>query len=210
MRPWDSDSRNLDRRDYELMGLPRRHWQTSFDEIVDVGDPSPREVVGRYLDDLHEMRTNGHGLFLWGPNESGKSAIAAHVLKAYRSHGQATLFARSEMIRRATIDDVPVAGRDLWTRAQSVDVLVVDDLGKEHESGSGYARSQLELLVRERYANGRVTMFTTNLTPDNISDALKTSTINVITSTATAVKVEGAEHRTERAADMHAKLLGAE
>lgn len=209
MRPWKDEPRELDDRDFELMGLPRRHWETSLEKVVDEGDPSPRSVTRRYLDHLEEMCRRGHGLFYWGPNETGKSAAAAHVAKAYRRRGQSVLFARSEMIRRATLDDVYVAGRDLWKRAKAADVLVVDDLGKEHEGGTGYARSQLDLLLRERYGDGMVTLYTTNLRPGNIDSKLKDSTINLVTTSSTAVQVEGANHRTDQVRDVHDMLLGA-
>lgn len=50
--------------------------------------------------------------------------------------------------------------QDLQERVQ---VLVIDDVGKEHRTSSGFAQDQLDLLVRTRHNNGLTTAYTTNL-----------------------------------------------
>jgi len=44
-----------------------------------------------------------------------------------------------------------------------VKVLVIDDVGKEHHTGSGFARDAFDLLVRTRHNSGLTTIYTTNL-----------------------------------------------
>lgn len=50
--------------------------------------------------------------------------------------------------------------KDLRERAE---VLVVDDVGKEHHTSSGFAEDEFDQLVRTRYNNGLPTIFTSNL-----------------------------------------------
>lgn len=49
---------------------------------------------------------------------------------------------------------------DLQTRVQT---LVVDDVGKEHRTQSGFAEDVFDLLVRTRHNRGLVTVYTTNI-----------------------------------------------
>lgn len=50
--------------------------------------------------------------------------------------------------------------QDLKTR---VKVLVIDDVGKEHHTGSGFAQDEFDLLVRTRHNGGLTTIYTTNV-----------------------------------------------
>jgi DNA replication protein DnaC len=47
--------------------------------------------------------------------------------------------------------------------AYNIRVLVVDDVGKEHASGSGWQRTMLHHILRTRFNNGLPTIVTTNL-----------------------------------------------
>lgn len=50
--------------------------------------------------------------------------------------------------------------QDLKTR---VKVLVIDDVGKEHHTGTGFAQDAFDLLVRTRHNGGLTTIYTTNV-----------------------------------------------
>lgn len=47
--------------------------------------------------------------------------------------------------------------------AYNIRVLVLDDVGKEHQSGSGWQRNMLHHILRTRFNNGLPTIVTTNL-----------------------------------------------
>ena len=44
-----------------------------------------------------------------------------------------------------------------------VEVLVIDDVGKEHSTASNFSQDSFDLLVRSRHNNGLTTLYTTNL-----------------------------------------------
>ena len=46
---------------------------------------------------------------------------------------------------------------------ERVEVLVVDDIGHEHRTASGFAEDSFDLLVRTRHNNGLPTIYTTNV-----------------------------------------------
>ena len=50
--------------------------------------------------------------------------------------------------------------QDIRTKVQ---VLVIDDVGKEHRTGSNFAQDEFDLLVRTRHNNALTTIYTTNL-----------------------------------------------
>lgn len=50
--------------------------------------------------------------------------------------------------------------------AYNIRVLVIDDVGKEHSSGSGWQRTMLHHILRTRFNNGLPTIVTTNLRTD--------------------------------------------
>jgi DNA replication protein DnaC len=54
--------------------------------------------------------------------------------------------------------------------AYNVRVLVVDDVGKEHKSLSGWQVNVLHDIIRNRHTNGFPTVVTTNLVPDDWED----------------------------------------
>lgn len=51
-----------------------------------------------------------------------------------------------------------------WRRTK---LLVLDDVGKEYDSGSGFSKASLHALLRDRYWKGCPTIVTTNLSPDD-------------------------------------------
>jgi DNA replication protein DnaC len=44
-----------------------------------------------------------------------------------------------------------------------VKVLVIDDVGKEHQTASGFAKSAFDLLVRTRHNKALTTIYTSNV-----------------------------------------------
>lgn len=205
-RPWREEPRELSAADYDLMRLPARQRDTELDRIVKRcggGDEihRPRQVVETYLDRLRTFYVEGYGLYLHGPNGSGKTAAASHVAKAYRAHGKSVCFAKAEELRVASMGEHPPVseGRDLWAWAKRVDVLVVDDLGKEHRGRTDYAATELEVLTKHRWEAQRPTIWTANLPPEGLDGDYRESTAHIIEHSTKAVYVAGADHRAEEA-----------
>ncbi len=90
------------------------------------------------------------------PGNGKTSAIGRAVAR----HGMPALFVVARVIAGS-----PRNGwnRDAWERWTSVDLLAIDELGREEpgEGGAGIAR--VSALLAERYDNGRATICATNL-----------------------------------------------
>jgi len=202
MKPWlfAEQGRPLMRADLIGMRLPERCWETTVKRFG--GGPSVIERLKSYAFNLRKMRQDGIGLFLNGPNGVGKSCIVAHYGKAFRSHGQSVLYARAVELVTSSIETYPMGdawgGLDLWQLAKQVDVLILDDLGKEHRSQSSYAETMIEDLLRARYERKGVTLITTNMSGPALVETYKASTLSIIKAMTISLTITGEDQRQQK------------
>jgi len=190
--------RELEQSDIERMLLPRRFWQCTYAEIYAGNDVklSPKGFVRRYLDSFSDNIAGGVGLILWGNNGRGKTAIAAVIAKWARRFGHLVMFVEAAELKRCTIEKVRFDEEStIWERALSVDVLILDDLGKGVQDRTGFGARLMDELIRHRSANRRVTIMTTNLNPQDLRAELKHSTAETLKECAIPFFVDGPDRR---------------
>jgi DNA replication protein DnaC len=186
-----------------LMRLPQRFWGAKYAEIV---DDQLRGVVERYLRQLDAMLDGGDGLLFWGANGVGKTCAACVIAKEARRRGAPVLFTTAEGLRSAVLEKMPFSDDMLFIdRARSVDVLLLDDLGKEHR-GKGWSDSTFENLFRERSAARRTTLITTNLTLEQLAERYDLSMLEVMKETTVPIHVEGNNRRDEAGEALRRRL----
>jgi len=167
--------RELGEADMQDMLLPRRYWVTDPSLFPDGAvettsgvnnlnrGRSAKAVLESYISKLEMARLNGLNLWLAGRNGVGKTAAAAHLLKLFRSHGQTCHYVHAETYRSINFRDREIPDQGLLSAiCMTSDVLMIDEVGKEAPDNSGFFASRLEYLLRERYANGAVTIVTAN------------------------------------------------
>lgn len=98
---------------------------------------------------------------------------------------------RKHVIEKTMFDDEMT----VWERALSVDLLVLDDLGKGTEDAKGFGERALDELIRTRSAGMRATIVTTNMTLTQLTEALKTSTVAAMRETVVPIQVCGEDRR---------------
>lgn len=117
----------------------------------------------------------GRGLFLSGPAGSGKTslAVATAVEMYYRWERERffPFFARMDDLvsnHKATfgneLNEEAFNAHRFVEKAESAPLLVLDDVGKEFRSQSGWSDTMLNQLLRHRHDNGCPTIITTNST----------------------------------------------
>lgn len=197
-------ARALTKQDLKLIRLPERFWNSTFDGI---SDGKHKRIVTRYVNGIHEMMSKGIGLILWGENNTGKTSIAAVIAKQARRHGYTVLFVRAAELLRNDLNRLwfdETRTKTWYQRAIDVDLLILDDMGKEHHAGSGYqagyATDMLEDIVRARSSKLRSMVVTTNMSPsaikDSTDDALyKRSMSEVMKGSTFPVRVDGPDRR---------------
>ena len=145
----------------ELMQIPRRFWEVDFESIPDC---EGKATLRSYLRNIEEMLDRGEGLMLWGPNGHGKTSAAVLVGMEARRRGASVLFVQAETLRASVLDGTMFSDeKTLIERAREVDLLILDDLGKEHSGETGFSERLFENLIRGRSASKKVTLVTTNL-----------------------------------------------
>ncbi len=187
-----------------LMRIPRRFWAVKY---VQIEGKKLQSTVESYLRDIDSHLDAGNGLLFWGDNSLGKSSAAVILMKECRRRGAPSLFITAEDLRKADIertlfhDDITV-----MDRAREVDVLVIDDLGKEHSGASGYSEMLYENLIRIRSAHQRTTIITSNLGPKQLIERYGISMMEVLRETVAPIHVEGENRRMGAGDDLRDRL----
>lgn len=193
--------KSLTQADMERMRLPRRYWECVRELISDesVGDkPSPKETASRYLSKIDEMMDRGIGLLLWGDNGRGKTSISAVVGKEARRRGYTVLYSECANLKRCVIERIVFDDDEsMWERARSVDLLILDDLGKGVQDRTGFGARLLDELIRHRNAEKLATVITTNLDLDDLEDELKDSTMHSLKECIIPFRIRGRDRRDE-------------
>jgi DNA replication protein DnaC len=192
--------RKLTDVDLVRMRVPRRYWEAHHNFIPDtttVGSGvSARQAALNYLKNIEEMRRNGTGLLLWGSNGTGKTCMAIVIAKEFRRRGNTALFIEAADIKRFVIQhEMFDEDQTYWDRAMSVDVLVIDDLGKGVQDGTGLGARLIDELIRHRNASRLVTLITTNMNQRVLAEELKVSTVSSLKEHVFPIHVSGIDRR---------------
>ena len=200
--PWKSIPRELEDRDYELMSMPQRYRSADWEKVVIEDDLKP--TLEKYRGSLESAWQKGVGLYLYGPNGSGKTAVGCLLLSAFRAHGQPAMFCRADRLFASAFRDERLSDDrpSLWRWVHEVPVLLIDDFGKNYRDDKGFSDGQLEGLLRERYDGQLVTLITSNIRPTKLELSreeggwdMKPSTLSIIRSVAVPLRVRGKNHR---------------
>jgi predicted AAA+ superfamily ATPase len=136
--------RELTKDDLLRARVPKRYWTASMDGVQE----SVREVATKYLANIEEMLSKGVGLLLWGSNGIGKTSLSVVIGKEYRRRGQSLLFLEAAEIKGAVISsEMFDEEQTLWERAKTVEVLLIDDLGKGVQDSTGFGARVLDELI---------------------------------------------------------------
>ncbi|APC46375.1 DnaC-like helicase loader [Streptomyces phage BRock] len=133
-----------------------------------------RRSKGDYPED---RRNIGRGLMLWGKNGTRKTTLAAAIATEVQ---WLSLNHRVYMTRFSDFKDAltttfekedserKLAAREVVLRAQKSTLVVLDDIGQEHRTTSGFTESLLHELIRKRVEAGLPTVVTTNIEPEDM------------------------------------------
>ena len=162
--------------------IPRRYLGVSFERppVTDLARSAPDQVqaVRRYVLQIDRNLDTGAGLWIQGDVGTGKTTLAMLVSKAALEAGRSvaiySLPRLLNLLRESMDSD---SGKlDLLDRLTAVDLLHVDDLGAENRTD--WVLEQLYSIVNARYEAKRAIVATTNLMPDELSDALGARTVS--------------------------------
>lgn len=131
------------------------------------------ELAWNYAQDFEEHRKHGRGLYFEGTNGTGKTHLAAAITLSLISKHIPVIFKTCEEM----LADVKKAFENKDKRDQEVidiykkvDLLVIDDLGKEQ--CTDWSMSVLYQIVNARYENKKPIIITTNYNDNGLMKAL--------------------------------------
>ena len=205
--------KRLTRGIIERTRVPQRFWHVTYDEVPE----SVRHHLGNYLRSIDEMLDDGEGLLLWGPNGVGKTSVAALIAFEVSRRGGTAYFVTAESLRLASIDRTAFDDETtVMERALDVELLIIDDLGKEHRGGTEYAEHLIENILRVRLANRMATVITTNLPISGdrqgriagLNTVYSISTLEVLREALLPLEVFGENKRVALADHLQERLAG--
>lgn len=119
-------------------------------------------MVG-YLDSLPDRLRDGDGVLFYGPNGSGKTFTASHIaIGGYRLGYSVRFLSAPDLLDLLS----PGSGLSdsVMDTCRDVDLLIIDDLGKEYRGKAGYFETKLDNILRSRCFAKLPTVITSNLT----------------------------------------------
>lgn len=172
------------------------YWECDFSNYE--GPEKARQATIKYLSDLEESKRLGIGILYAGPPGPGKTTLAMITMK-YLSRAGWNVFCTSlgeivENIQKSWNDKDEVYAAFLG-RARGADFLLIDDVGKEHRGGSGFAQNTFDNLIRYRVQHRLPTFLTTNLTKSEIEVIYGDSAISLLEGKLLPVTVTGDDYR---------------
>lgn len=160
----------------EIMGLKKEcfpsmtQWEQTFTNFIG-NETKAYTIAKNYAKDFERMKKDNVGLVFIGTVGSGKtflaSAIANELIETKQIRVKLRNFAQ-------IINDLQKGGFDLDRNEYirnlvSVPLLILDDLGIERDTT--YAKEQVYQIVNSRYLEHKPTIFTTNLSLENITNS---------------------------------------
>lgn len=156
-------------------GIKKRFQQRTFENFR--RDTKGREanfrVAKSYADNWPMHFANGDGLYIEGTNGTGKTHLAAAIaLQLIRSGIPVICKTSSDLLMdiKRTFDTDGTSEAQVLDVYKSVDLLIVDDLGKEQ--CSDWSMSTLYSIFNDRYEDMKPTIITTNYGADDLVRAL--------------------------------------
>jgi DNA replication protein DnaC len=165
-----------------------------------------KNLVGKYIERLDVAIREGVGLFLTGPNGTGKSHVSAILCKIVRSKYRiSSYFVTAAELKSAWISNIPAhegSEEFMADRVNTAKFLVIDDLGKEYRTSSGFSESNFESLIRTRVRKKYITVITTNLSADDFRNVYGVGTSELVKESTIKIDFVGENMRDKKAKEI--------
>lgn len=156
-------------------GIKRRFQQRTFQNFH-TDTPGRKKNYGiakEYADNFAYHQARGDGLYIEGTNGTGKTHLAAAIALQLIHEGVPVICKTSSDLLldiKKSFDGDGVRESDVLDIYKRVDLLIIDDLGKEQ--CSDWSMSTLYSILNDRYEDMKPTIVTTNYNADALAAAL--------------------------------------
>ena len=153
--------------------LGKRQLNSTFENYkITNKNKNAYENVKKYVNKLIKGTTN-KGLFITGAYGVGKTYLASCIANEIIKNGKSVIFGTLIQLLdfiRDSYSDSEVSDKDYLNLYSSVDLLVIDDLGKEKPTE--WVLEKLFLIVNNRYNNYLPIVITTNYNRNQLRERL--------------------------------------
>lgn len=190
--------------DPEFLKEGRNQWTFASD---DQRKPDISKTCQKYVEKWDDMRADNIGLLFFGGVGTGKSFYAYSIANALMANNITVLVTTlPHIIRRLETTRWDEDKNEILQRLQKYELLVIDDLGVERNTG--YANEQVYAIIDARYRSGKPLIVTTNLAPSEIKNPENISYERIydrILQNCIPIKMTGVSRRKEIAAEKRTK-----
>lgn len=160
-------------------------------------EPAAVEVVNDYLEHRERYVRSGVGLVLTGSVGSGKSLIAALLLKGLIGKGHEGYFTTFVEMLDAEKGGWRDDEQRRWFdgRVRHAGVLVIDDVGRESQGRMERVESTFDHVLRTRVANALPTILTTNLSMEHLKQAYRSNVMSLLSEVSITHTFTGEDYR---------------
>lgn len=178
--------------------------------LEDIKAPESAPVVSkikRYVRQLPDHKTKGLGVYLWGNTGNAKTALASIVLMAALEQGYTAYF--TDLMK--CMDSITEGWNDEDVKADFIkrilnsEFLVIDDVGREYKSKSGFTEAHFDMIFRERANNLLPTILTSNLAPSDIATDYGKRLLSIFYEHVLLIETNQADYRRKVLAPQHEK-----
>lgn len=179
-------------------GLDIRHQRMSWDDATGV-EQSVIKTIMDYATHAWDYAASGVGLVLLGNRGTGKTLIGALLLKHLMGQGLNGYFSTFQGLL-----DLYTAGwgkhtdgEKLWydRKVKNAGVLVVDDMGREHDGRLPVAEAAFDDVLRARVAGDRPTIITSNKSLKELGELYSLNALSLLDECSIVVDFRGEDYR---------------
>lgn len=170
-------------RDLQKANIPKRFQNSSIADYrvaSNRGDPAALEETQHYIEELPDhVNGDGKGVLFLGKGGTGKTMLSCILARTAISKGFSAYYLTVAgyiklNLQVMTLKDAWMAGNkeamdewDVKTKLikdirNSFQLLVLDDVGKEHTTSTRFAEDEIDFLLRYRFDMGLPTVMSSN------------------------------------------------
>lgn len=157
-------------------GIKKRFQQRRFENFL-ADTPARRKafsIAKEYADTFDRHRVDGTGLYIEGTNGTGKTHLAAAIAMQLITERKIPVICKTAgdllLDIKSAFDKEGASEAQVLDIYKKVELLVIDDLGKEQ--CTDWSISTLYSILNDRYEEMRPTIVTTNYNSDDLIRAL--------------------------------------
>ena len=183
-------------------GIPKAYWELEWSDFT--GDNDAKKFVQKYCERLGDALEHGQGIIFSGSHGTGKTALSTLIGKDAIAKGYTVRYLPVAKILGKILEsfnDIELK-RNLDTIMERVEVLILDDLGKEYLGVRKQLNPMVQLtfdsMLRERYNRVLTTIISTNLHKATIKNQYGDSMLSILDGSAKYVEIKGPDFRLVR------------